>query len=142
MKIIVKQLIKKTQVMKKIITLLWIVALIAFASACFITGFDYISDGKMTELSILRWITYPTLGVLSFLILRRFIRKTLKKIEDQETKSTLPLWKLVLFVAILVGCNWLCIYLGEHIWCLRDAAIYLETFLICFSGIFILTKHN
>lgn len=135
--------------MKKMQNLGWILSIVAFITACFCTGLDYINDGKMNDLSLLRWLTYPTLVVLCFLTLSQGIIKTINIIDTHYktpptgTKpGTAPLWKLFVLIMLIAGCCWLCIYLGKHIWCFRDAVIYLETFLICFSALYILTKHN
>ena len=135
--------------MKKIQNLGWILSIVMFVASATLITIQYISTGKVTDTSWLKILSYSALGLINILMLLRSIDLTMMNF-DKEYKSTvapkkvtsLPLWKFFILMVLIAGSDLLVIYLGEHIWCLRDAAIYLETFLICFSGLFILTKHN
>lgn len=132
--------------MNKFIKFLWSISIVAFVLAVALISIEYLTKGNVNAGSWLQLLTYPALGIINILMLLRAIDTTMYNLNKEyqlpspKNISPTPLWKFLGFILLIAGCDILCIYLGEHIWCFRDAAIYVETTLICFSALFILTN--
>lgn len=126
--------------MNKIIKISWGFPIAAFIVAIVLICIEHLSSGNVNAGSWLQLMTYPALGVVNILMLLRAIDTTMHNLNKEA--SPIQLWKFLGFISLIAGCDILCIYLGEHIWCFRDAAIYIETTLICFTGLFLITNHT